>query len=216
MDGGAVTAGRMRRKLLRHAAWLVVAAALFAAVGATIYLGISSPPYGAALELTAGAEHHGEFQARWDADYRIRMDTDRGLDVSEQRCLLGLPALAGGACDGIAPELVLTWQVDQGQEAVAAGTALGGRAVERGPGLGKVIGRFPGLRGSLYRVTVTTKRTSPKLNRVNPRLTVEVHPKDLKWTYVWIGLCAEIAAVVFLLAALLFVIALSRRDQVGS
>ncbi len=205
-----LTVCQVRSRLFGHAVVLVAAAALFAGLGAMIYFGVSTPPYSEPVELLEGVVRSDRFTTRWEADYRVRIDTERGMDARKQRCLLGLQPLSAGDCDNIPSRLLLQWRIDDGAEWVIEGTTRAGRAVKRGPGLGKILGHFHGVGGKVYRVTTTTLRSSPTLNEADPRLTIELAPDELKWTYVWIGLLSQIAAFLLLLAAVLSAIAISR------
>ena len=77
--------------------------------------------------------------------------------------------------------------------------------------MGKILGAFQAEEGQRYRVAVSVERSSPTLQRSNPRLQVAVAKRGRKWTYVWSGLLIELAAGILLLAIVLSVILASRK-----
>jgi len=155
------------------------------------------------INLREGREYSGDFQAKWNVYYQIRLDSERNLDLQEQNCLLGIETIVPERCAGIPSELLLTWRVETNNSIVASGESDATNEGYWGLKMGKVLGSFPAKKGGIYRVQVRIERSSSKLQQTNPGIKIEIRSEDLKWTYVWIGMLIQAAAFCFLLALVL-------------
>lgn len=198
--------GRTDKTLFRSAALLVVAAAVLYGLYGYFFAGIEWTPLRVPVELAAGRDHGGEFITRWSVVYEIRLDTDRNLGLQEQNCLLGIESVVPERCAGVLPELILSWQVESDGDVIADGASSDSQAGYWGPTMGKILGAFQAAAGKRYRVAVNVGRSSPALQRANPRLLVTVTPRERKGTYVWSGLLVVFASGLLLLAIVLPVI----------
>ena len=188
---------------------LIVAAALY---GISQYLlgGLETEPAEFPVTLLEGHERSGDFEAKWDVYYEIRLHSERNLDLQEQNCLLGIEAVVPERCAATPPELLLSWRVETNNAVVASGASNDTNEGFWGPEMGKVLGSFPTTKGTNYSVRVKMERSSPTLQQTNPRIKIRIRSEDLKWTYVWVGIMNQAAAFCFLLAILLFIISIGR------
>jgi len=203
--------GRTDKTLFRSAAVLVVVAAVLYGFYDHLFSGIDWTPLRVPVELVKGRSHGGEFIAQWGVEYEIHLDTDRKLGLQEQNCLLGIETVVPERCAGVLPELVVSWQVRSNEAAIAAGESGDSQAGYWGPSMGKILGAFQAEEGERYRVAVSVERSSPALQRSNPRLQIAVAQRERKWTYVWSGLLIELAAGILLLAIVLAAILAARK-----
>jgi hypothetical protein len=202
---------RTNKILFQSAAFLLVASAALYGLYGYLFSGIEWTSLRIPVDLVEGREYAGDFIAVWGVVFEIHLDTDRNLDLQEQNCLLGIETVAPERCGGISPDLILSWQVEAGGEVIAQGGSESSASGYWGPSMGKVLGAFQAVEGRNYRITATVGRSSPKLQRTNPRLQVAVAPRERKWTYVWSGLFIEIATALLLLAIVLSIL-LARRS----
>ena len=202
--------GRTDRTLFRNAAVFLLAAVGLYGLNDYLFSAIEWAPLQIPVELVDGREHAGEFTARWGVVYEIRLDTDRNLDLQEQNCLLGIETVVPERCAGISPELNVSWQVKSDGEVIARGESDDSQVGYWGPSMGKILGAFQAQGGQIYRVVATVGRSSPELQRSNPRLRIAVAPRERKWTYVWSGLLIVLATCLLLLAIVLSLVLLRR------
>lgn len=168
--------------------------------------GLEADSIGFPVNLRQGREYSGDFQAKWNVYYEIRLDSERNLDLQVQNCLLGIETVVPERCTGTPPELSLSWRVETENTLVASGESEATNEGYWGLKMGKVLGSFPAIKGSTYRVTVHIKESSPSLQQTNPRIKIDIRSEDLKWTYVWIGMLIQAAAFCFLLALILLLV----------
>lgn len=168
--------------------------------------GLEADSIGFPVNLRQGREYSGDFQAKWNVYYEIRLDSERNLDLQEQNCLLGIETVVPERCTGTPPELSLSWLVETENTLVASGESEAANEGYWGLKMGKVLGSFAAIKGSTYRVTVHIKESSPSLQQTNPRIKIDIRSEDLKWTYVWIGMLIQAAAFCFLLALILLLV----------
>lgn len=203
--------GRTDKTLFQSAAILVVVAAVLYGFYDYLFSGIDWTPLRVPVELVEGRSYEGEFTTHWAVEYEIHVDTDRKLGLQEQNCLLGIETVVPERCAGVSPELVVSWQVRSNGAAIAGGESKDSQAGYWGPSIGKILGAFHAEEGQRYRVAISVERSSPTLQRSNPRLQVAVAQKERKWTYVWSGLLIELAAGIFLLSIVLTAILAGRK-----
>lgn len=203
--------GRTNKILFRSAAFLLVVSAALYGLNDYLFSGMEWTPLRIPVELVEGRQHAGDFVAAWGVVYEIHLDTDRNLDLQEQNCLLGIETVVPERCAGISPELILSWQVKANGEVMARGESEDSQAGYWGPSMGKILGAFQTLKGQSYRVAATVGRSSPQLQKSNPRLQVVVASRERKWTYVWSGLLVVVGTCLLLLAIVLSVV-LGRRS----
>ncbi len=188
---------------------LLVSAGLFG-LFAYVFGGLVEKPLDLPIELDEGRETTGSFTAQWAVNFTINLDTRRKLELREQNCLLGIERMFPERCSDNSPEIVLSWRVESNGETVASGRTGDSSAGYWGPTTGKIIGGFLARPATSYRVIVTVERSSPRLQKTEPRLQVTVAPADLKWTYVWKGLLILGGFGCLLFAVTLALIALTR------
>ncbi len=196
---------------LKNVVFLLIMAIIVYGLAAYLNYGIRTAPFMAPIELVEGHEMVGEFKAKWDVSYEIHLDTERKISPLEQNCLLGIEIAAPDTCIDTPTQLFLSWTVASDDEVIASGNSENSQEGYHGPTTGKILGSLPAKGGADYNVTVTVRQSAPDLIKTNPHLKIEVQPKDLKWTYVWIGLSVQIATFCLLLAIVLAAIGLSRR-----
>ncbi len=160
------------------------------------------------IHLQQGHEYAGEFQAKWNVHYQIRLQSDRKLNLQEQNCLLGIETIVPEQCADILPELLLSWRIMVDNILVASGNSNDTNTGFWGLQMGKILGSFPVINGVNYKVHVQIGKTSSRLQLTNPRINVTIRPEDLKWSYVWIGILSQAAAFCFLLAMLCIAVGL--------
>ncbi len=199
------------RYFVKSALVLLAVAAAFYGIAQYLLSGLEVDAAEFPVHLHAGREFSGDFQAKWNVDYEIRLDSERNLDLQQQNCLLGIETIVPERCAGMAPELLLSWRVEANNNIVASGDS--GDTIEGywERKMGKVLGSFPAKKGEIYRVRVQVGRSSTTLQQTNPRIKIEISPEDLKWTYVWVGILSQAAAFCFLLALVLFLIFCGRK-----
>jgi len=203
--------GRTNKILLRSVAFLLVAAAALYGLNYYLFSGIEWTPLRIPVQLVEGREHAGEFTAAWGVVYELRLDSDRNLDLQEQNCLLGIETVVPERCAGNSPGLNLSWRVRADGEVIERGDSQDSQAGYWGPSMGKILGAFKALGGQRYWVAVTVGRSSPQMQKTNPRLQVTVAQRERKWTYVWTGLLIVLATSALLLAVVLSAV-LGRRS----
>lgn len=204
---------RTDKALFRNAAVFLVAAMALYGLNHYLFSRIEWAPLQIPMQLVDGREHVGEFTARWGVVYEIRLDTDRNLDLQKQNCLLGIETVVPERCADISPELNISWQVKNHGVIIARGESDDSQTGYWGPSMGKILGAFQAQGGQSYRVAAVVGRSSPQLQRSNPRLRIAVAPKERKWTYVWSGLLIVIATCLLLLAIVLSLISLRRSHR---
>jgi len=190
-------------KFAKSAIFLLIIAAAFYGMAQYLRWGLGVNSIAFPVSLREGGEYSGDFQAKWNVHYEIRLDGERNLGLQEQNCLLGIETIVPERCAGIPSELLLTWRVETNNGIVASGDSDATNEGYWGLRMGKVLGSFPSRKGAIYRVQVRIERSSPKLQQTNPGIKIEIRSEDLKWTYVWIGILIQAAAFCFLLALIL-------------
>jgi len=158
------------------------------------------------VNLREGREYSGDFQAKWNVYYEIRLDSERNLDLQEQNCLLGIENVVPEQCADMPSELLLSWRVENNNTIVASGNSDDANEGYWELKMGKVLGSFPAVKGKIYRLLVQVTGASATLQQTNPHIKIEIRPEDLKWTYVWIGILSQAAAFCLLLALVLLLI----------
>jgi hypothetical protein len=193
-------------KFVKSAIVLLIIAAAFYGMAQYLRWGLEADSLEFPVNLSGGREYSGDFQAKWNVYYEIRLDSERNLDLQEQNCLLGIETIVPERCAGIPSELLLSWRVETNNSIVASGDSDASNEGYWGLKMGKVLGSFPAKKGKIYRVQVQIERSSSTLQKTNPGIKIEIRSEDLKWTYVWIGMLIQAAAFCFLLALLLLLI----------
>ena len=199
------------RTLFRSAALFLTVSAVLYASNDYLFSEIDWTPLSIPVHLVEGQEYAGEFAAAWQVVYEIRLDTDRSLDLQKQNCLLEIETVAPERCRDTPPALMLSWQVEADGKVITQGDSMSAALGYWGPSMGKILGAFQATEGRRYRLSATVDRSSPELQRTDPRLQVTVAPRERKWTYVWSGLLIVMASA-FLLLAIVLSILLARRS----
>jgi hypothetical protein len=194
------------KSFAKSAIALLVVAAIFYGLAQYLLWGLKVDSVEFPVHLREGREFSGDFQAKWNVDYEIRLDSERNLDLQQQNCLLGIEAIVPERCAGMAPELLLSWRVETNNTIVASGDSDDTSEGYWERKMGKVLGSFPAKQGEIYRVRIQVEGSSTTLQQTNPRIKIDIRPEDLKWTYVWIGILSQAAAFCFLLALIVLLI----------
>ncbi len=193
----------MSAGFVKSPAVLLVVAAVFYAGAQYLLAGLETEPAEFPVNLLAGSEFSGDFTAKWDVYYEIRLDSERNLELQKQNCLLGIETIVPEQCIDIPPQLLVSWLVETDNKIIAGGSSGDTEAGYWGKNMGKILGGFPAGRGTNYRVRIKVKESSSILQQTNPKIKIIIRAKDLKWTYVWIGIFNQAAAFCALLATLL-------------
>jgi len=196
----------MVMSFVKSAIVLLLVAAIFYAMAQYLLSGLKPDTAEFPVYLHQGHEYSTDFQANWNVNYDIRLDSERNLDLQQQNCLLGIETVVPERCAGIAPELLLSWQVETRDIVVASGDSNDSDEGYWELKMGKVLGSFPAVTGKIYHLRVQIEGSSATLQQTNPKIKIQIRPEDLKWTYVWIGMLAQAAGFCFLLALVLLLI----------
>jgi len=211
----------MGKSFVKSAIVLLLVAATFYAMAQYLLSGLKPDIAEFPVHLDQGRQYSADFQANWNVYYDIRLESERNLDLQQQNCLLGIETVVPERCAGMAPELLLSWQVESNDAIVASGDSNDSNDGYWELKMGKLLGSFPASAGATYRLRVQIEGASATLQQTNPRIKIGIRAEDLKWTYVWIGMLAQAAGFCFLLALVLLLIHLgcttrARLDSIGS
>lgn len=190
---------------------MFIIAVLFYSGSAYLLYGLKITPVMLPVNLTEGNKLEVSFVARWSVNYRVHIATHRVLPLQEQNCLLGIETVVPEKCAALPTELNLSWSASNDNVVIATGDSRATNTGYWGPDTGKNLGNIPTIQGKTYKLLVNIEQSSPALQKTTPRLIVEVASKDLRWTYVWIGLLFILATFSFVLASILILVNHSKK-----
>ncbi len=150
------------------------------------------------IDLKLGITKLPEFQVDISTEYVIELVSERNLPIHELNCLLGTPYGYVDECKNEKSPVDLSWKLTSNGNLLASGSSRENDGASWGERISRVIGRFNGELGILYKLEVNSLKDASALSSTNPRICVVVNSLEYKNHYVNSGLvdfCALLVAV---------------------
>jgi len=161
------------------------------------------------IKLRVGRVQTPEFTAGLDKDYRLLIESKRGIEFKRLECLLGMSHQRAQACPDTPEMLDIDWRVLHNGQVVATGSSRNSWGGFYSDTIAREIGHFPVRKGQRYAVILDIHRDGGELNATNPKLLVQTHPGEWKDAVVGFALSSflrTIGIATFAIAGLLTLI----------
>lgn len=163
------------------------------------------------INVAANGEYRISFRSQMDAQYELKLETERALELNEQNCRLGIKISDSFLCGDKKERLILKWSISDGSNEIAVGLSNESALGFWGPTIGKTLHNFRTEKGKDYTIKVQVVNTDPSLAVTNPILKVSIGSLEHKDAVVVSTLAIYISYILASIGALALLIGFVQR-----